>query len=45
MRVNITSKQYFQADIFELEIANNHNYFVGNLGIEFSDCTIQGTIE
>lgn len=39
------SKQYFQNEIFQLEVENNHNYFVGNLGVLVGDSTIQGTYE
>lgn len=32
--------ELFTAPIYQLEVAENHNYFVGNLGILVGDITI-----
>ncbi|MFW2178074.1 MULTISPECIES: hypothetical protein [unclassified Moraxella] len=36
---------FFTTTTYQLEIADNHNYFVGNLGVLVGDSTIQGNVE
>lgn len=42
---NPSCDNFAKKEIYSLEIAENNNYFVGNLGILVGDSTIQGTIE
>lgn len=39
---NNRSSKYFKRDVYQITVAENHNYFVGNLGILVGDSTIQG---
>ena len=42
---NNRSSKYFKRDVYQITVAKNHNYFVGNLGILVGDSTIQGNNE
>lgn len=37
---NNRSSKYFKRDIYQIKVTENHNYFVGNLGILVADSTI-----